>query len=258
MASPTSTSSRVCRRLSRHQRRPPAPQTTVGTVTEIHDYLRLRWARIAIRLHQRRYAPVSPTHSRRRQSSNSRTDALEVLEPAWRKEGGTKPLKDLAALASPAPGSTATSAVDEDIRTIVFPAQNQVWWIAGPQGGDPAASHRVPRAGLRLAEVWPRSRSSTVPRSRSSRPWPVRSTVLFADCNPATSLQQPYGAARCSGIGTATRSTRVVIPDPDRSIRSATPLVEHDADYHKRLPRALATEISSDDTPSTALEKVAR
>ena len=46
--SPTSTRSRASRRRSRSTRRPLPrnPRSTVGTVTEIYDYLRLLWARI--------------------------------------------------------------------------------------------------------------------------------------------------------------------------------------------------------------------
>ena len=45
-----STRSTACRRPSRSSRRPPRsnPRSTVGTVTEIYDYMRLLWARVGI------------------------------------------------------------------------------------------------------------------------------------------------------------------------------------------------------------------
>ena len=45
--SPMSTRSRACRRLSRsiRKRGPPNPRSTLGTITEIYDYLRLLFAR---------------------------------------------------------------------------------------------------------------------------------------------------------------------------------------------------------------------
>ncbi len=41
---------RACRRRSPSSRRPPSnnPRSTVGTVTEIHDYMRLLWARVGV------------------------------------------------------------------------------------------------------------------------------------------------------------------------------------------------------------------
>jgi excinuclease ABC subunit A len=50
MQKPDVDASTACRRRSRSSRRRPAknPRSTVGTVTEIYDYMRLLWARVGV------------------------------------------------------------------------------------------------------------------------------------------------------------------------------------------------------------------
>ena len=75
--SPTSTRSRACRRRSRstRRRRSRNPRSTVGTVTEIYDYLRLLFARIgvpALPQVRRGRSPARPSRADRRPSDDAR------------------------------------------------------------------------------------------------------------------------------------------------------------------------------------------
>ncbi len=113
--SPTSTSSRGCRRPSRSTRSRPRrnPRSTVGTITEVYDYLRLLYARIGV--------PHCPERRRPRSAPDAAADRrpaglqlpdgtrFQVLAPVVRGRKGEYEtlLEDLQARATSGPGSTA-------------------------------------------------------------------------------------------------------------------------------------------------------
>ena len=92
--SPTSTSSRACRRPSRSTRSRASrnPRSTVGTITEIYDYLRLLFARIGVP-HCPRRRGVSPARRPSRSSTGScelpEGTRFQVLAPVVRGRKGT-------------------------------------------------------------------------------------------------------------------------------------------------------------------------
>ena len=124
--SPTSTSSRACRRPSRstRSRRRRNPRSTVGTITEVYDYLRLLYARIGVPALPRRRRAAAAPDARSRSSTASWSCPRAPASRCWRRWCG-------AARASTRRCSTTS------------PAQG---FVAGPDRRRDRRHRRVPEA----------------------------------------------------------------------------------------------------------------
>ncbi len=251
------------------------PRSTVGTVTEIHDYLRLMWARIGIP-----HCPNDGTPLVRQTPQQIVDQILElpegtrfqVLAPVVRGRKGEYEtlLKDLASQGfARAEDRRRYSGADRGHPPRpLLPAQHRSRGrSAGQQGRNPAAAHRVARAGSPPGRGCGRDRGDRRPHPHllPAPGLPAWTASRSRNCSLATSRSTALTAlvpsARESGL--AIRSIpELVVPDPDRSIREGAiaPWSSMTADYHKRLLEGLATELKfSTDTPvQQAAEEGAR
>jgi excinuclease ABC subunit A len=249
------------------------PRSTVGTVTEIHDYLRLMWARIGI--------PHCPNDGTRlvRQTPQQIVDQIlelpdgtrfEVLAPVVRGRKGEYEtlLKDLAGQ------GFARARIDGDVRELTEDIRLDRYFqhsievvvdrLVRKEGIQQRLTESLEQA-LRLAEGVAEIEivdGQTLTFSQHLA-CPIDG-FSFEELQPRNfSFNSPYGACpECSGIGTRYQvDPELVIPDPDRTIRDGAiaPWSSMTADYHKRLLEGLATELRfSTDTPFNRLPKKVR
>ena len=249
------------------------PRSTVGTVTEIHDYLRLMWARIGI--------PHCPNDGTPlvRQTPQQIVDQIlelpegtrfEVLAPVVRGRKGEYEtlLKDLASQ------GFARARIDGDLRELTEDIrldryfQHSIEVVVDRLVSKDGIQQRLTESlehALRLAEGVAEIDVVDGPTLTFSQhlACPIDG-FSFEELQPRNfSFNSPYGACpECSGIGTRYQvDPELVIPDPDRSIRegAVAPWSSMTADYHKRLLEGLATELKfSTDTPFNKLPKKVR
>jgi excinuclease ABC subunit A len=249
------------------------PRSTVGTVTEIHDYLRLMWARIGI--------PHCPNDGTRlvRQTPQQIVDQIlelpegtrfEVLAPVVRGRKGEYEtlLKDLAGQ------GFARARIDGDVRELTEDIRLDRYFqhsievvvdrLVRKEGIQQRLTESLEQT-LRLAEGVAEIEIVDGPTLTFSQhlACPIDG-FSFEELQPRNfSFNSPYGACpECSGIGTRYQvDPELVIPDPDRTIRDGAiaPWSSMTADYHKRLLEGLATELRfSTDTPFNKLPKKVR
>ena len=217
------------------------PRSTVGTITEVYDYLRLLFARIGI--------PHCPNDGTvvQRQSPQQIVDRIlelpegtrfQVLAPVVRGRKGEYEglLDDLAAQ-----GFTR-ARVDGEMVDLAEPGRRQAGPLREPHDRDrrrparraatasSAASPTRWRRRCGWPRAWPRSRSSPRDgeddRGRDRSPSASTSRAPSAACRSrswrrATSRStRPTAPARtCSGLGTTFEvDPELVVPDPDLSI----------------------------------------
>ena len=249
------------------------PRSTVGTVTEIHDYLRLMWARIGM--------PHCPNDGTPlvRQTPQQIVDQIlelpegtrfEVLAPVVRGRKGEYEtlLKDLAGQ------GFARARIDGDLRELTEDIRLDRYFqhsievvvdrLVRKDGIQQRLTESLEQA-LRLAEGVAEIEVVDGPTLTFSQhlACPIDG-FSFEELQPRNfSFNSPYGACpECSGIGTRYQvDPELVIPDPDRTIRDGAiaPWSSMTADYHKRLLEGLATELKfSTDTPFNKLPKKTR
>ncbi|HUP16938.1 MAG TPA: excinuclease ABC subunit UvrA [Acidimicrobiia bacterium] len=249
------------------------PRSTVGTVTEIHDYLRLMWARIGI--------PHCPNDGTRlvRQTPQQIVDQIlelpegtrfEVLAPVVRGRKGEYEtlLKDLASQ------GFARARIDGDVRELTEDIRLDRYFqhsievvvdrLVRKEGIQQRLTESLEQT-LRLAEGVAEIEIVDGPTLTFSQhlACPIDG-FSFEELQPRNfSFNSPYGACpECSGIGTRYQvDPELVIPDPDRTIRDGAiaPWSSMTADYHRRLLEGLATELKfSTDTPFNKLSKKVR
>jgi excinuclease ABC subunit A len=249
------------------------PRSTVGTVTEIHDYLRLMWARIGI--------PHCPNDGTPlvRQTPQQIVDQVlelpegtrfEVLAPVVRGRKGEYEtlLKDLAGQ------GFARARIDGDLHELTEDIRLDRYFqhsievvvdrLVIKEGIQQRLTESLEQA-LRLAEGVAEIEVVDGPTLTFSQhlACPLDG-FSFEELQPRNfSFNSPYGACpECSGIGTRYQvDPELVVPDPDRSIREGAiaPWSSMTADYHKRLLEGLATELKfSTDTPFNKLPKKVR
>ena len=249
------------------------PRSTVGTVTEIHDYLRLMWARIGIP-----HCPNDGTPLVRQTPQQIVDQILElpegtrfqVLAPVVRGRKGEYEtlLKDLASQ------GFARARIDGDLRELTEDIRLDRYFqhsievvvdrLVRKDGIQQRLTESLEQA-LRLAEGVAEIEVIDGPTLTFSQhlACPLDG-FSFEELQPRNfSFNSPYGACpECSGIGTRYQvDPELVVPDPDRSIREGAiaPWSSMTADYHKRLLEGLATELKfSTDTPFNKLPKKVR
>ena len=249
------------------------PRSTVGTVTEIHDYLRLMWARIGIP-----HCPNDGTPLARQTPQQIVDQILElpqgtrfqVLAPVVRGRKGEFEtlLKDLAGQ------GFARARIDGELRELTEDIRLDRYFqhsievvvdrLVRKDGIQQRLTESLEQA-LRIAEGVAEIEVIDGPTLTFSQhlACPLDG-FSFQELQPRNfSFNSPYGACpECSGIGTRYQvDPELVVPDPDRTIRDGAiaPWSSMTADYHKRLLEGLATELKfSTDTPFNKLPKKIR
>ncbi len=237
------------------------PRSTVGTVTEIHDYLRLLWARIGVPHCPNDGTPV------KRQSPERIVDQIlampegtkfQILAPVvqGRKGEYESLLGDLAR------DGYARAIVDGDVvdltedikldRYFTHTIEVIVDRLVSKEGIKRRLAASVETA-LRLADGvlivatddgrHPYSQALSCPACG----------ISFEELQPRNfSFNSPYGACTaCSGIGTRFQvDPELVIPNPERSIvdGAIAPWNGHRGKYFQRLLEGLAVEYKFDVT----------
>ena len=249
------------------------PRSTVGTVTEIHDYLRLLFARIGTP-----HCPNDGTPVRRQTPQQIVDRILElpegtrfsVLAPVVRGRKGEYEtlLKDLASQ------GFARAKVDGEVRELTEEIRLDRYF---QHSIDVVVDRLVKKAGidqrltesletaLRLADGVAEIEIVEGPTLTFSQHLACPKCGLsFGELQPRNfSFNSPYGACpECSGIGTRFQvDPELVIPDSDRSLRdgAVSPWSSNTADYHKRLLEGLAEKLGfSMETPFGKLSKKIR
>jgi len=249
------------------------PRSTVGTVTEIHDYLRLLWARVGIPHCPNDGTPVS------RQTPQQIVDRIlelpegtrfSVLAPVIRGRKGEYEamLKDLASQ------GFARARVDGEVRELTEDIrldryfQHTIEVVVDRLVRKPGMEQRLTESletALRLADGVAEIEVNDGPILTFSQhlACPVDG-FSFEELQPRNfSFNSPYGACpECSGIGTRYQvDPELVVPDADRSLREGAiaPWSSATADYHRRLLEGLASELKfSVDAPFGKLPKKVR
>ena len=237
------------------------PRSTVGTVTEIHDYLRLLWARIGVPHCPNDGTPV------KRQSPERIVDQIlalpegtkfQILAPVvqGRKGEYESLLGDLAR------DGFARAIVDGDVVDLTDDIKLDRYFthtievIVDRLVSKPDIKRRLAASvetALRLADGvlivatdddrHPYSQALSCPTCG----------ISFEELQPRNfSFNSPYGAcAACSGIGTRFQvDPELVIPNPERSIvdGAIAPWNGHRGKYFQRLLEGLAVEYKFDVT----------
>jgi excinuclease ABC subunit A len=249
------------------------PRSTVGTVTEIHDYLRLLWARVGIPHCPNDGTPVA------RQTPQQIVDRIlelpegtrfQVLAPVIRGRKGEYEamLKDLASQ------GFARARVDGEVRELTEDIrldryfQHTIEVVVDRLVRKPGMEQRLTESletALRLADGVAEIEVIDGPTLTFSQhlACPVDG-FSFEELQPRNfSFNSPYGAcSECSGIGTRYKvDAELVVPDADRSLREGAiaPWASATADYHRRLLEGLAAELRfSVDAPFGKLPKKVR
>ncbi|MGI8516975.1 MAG: excinuclease ABC subunit UvrA, partial [Acidimicrobiia bacterium] len=249
------------------------PRSTVGTVTEIHDYLRLLWARIGV--------PHCPTHGLpvKRQTPQQIVDQVlqlregtrfQVLAPVVRGRKGEYEtlLKDIASQ------GFARAKVDGELRELTEQIRLDRYFqhsievvvdrLVLKEGINQRLTESLETA-LRLADGVVEIAGIDGPTHTFSQHLACPEGDFSADdLQPRNfSFNSPYCACpECSGIGTRFEvDPDLVVPDSERTIREGAlaPWASMTADYHKRLLEGLSIEMgSSRDTPYAKLPKKVR
>jgi len=249
------------------------PRSTVGTVTEIHDYLRLLWARIGV--------PHCPTHGLpvKRQTPQQIVDQVlqlpegtrfQVLAPVVRGRKGEYEtlLKDIASQ------GFARAKVDGELRELTEEIRLDRYFqhsievvvdrLVLKEGINQRLTESLETA-LRLADGVVEIEEVDGPTHTFSQHLACPEGDFSAeDLQPRNfSFNSPYGACpECSGIGTRFEvDPDLVVPDSERTIREGAlaPWASMTADYHKRLLEGLSVEMGfSLDTPYGKLPKKVR
>jgi excinuclease ABC subunit A len=249
------------------------PRSTVGTVTEIHDYLRLLWARVGV--------PHCPNHGVpvKRQTPQQIVDRIlelpegtrfQILAPVVRGRKGEYEslLKDLAS------EGFARAKVDGELRELVEEIrldryfQHSIEVVVDRLVLKPGINQRLTQSletALRLSEGVVEIEEIGGPTHTFSQHLACPFGDFSAeDLQPRNfSFNSPYGACpECSGIGTRFQvDPEMVVPDSDRTVREGAiaPWASATADYYKRLLEGLSEELGfSLDTPFGKLPKKVR
>jgi len=237
------------------------PRSTVGTVTEIHDYLRLLWARIGIPHCPNDGTPV------KRQSPERIVDQIlempegtkfQILAPVvqGRKGEYESLLGDLAR------DGFARAIVDGDIVDLTEDIKLDRYFthtievVVDRLVSKPGIKRRLAASvetALRLADgvLIVATDNERAPFSQAlSCP---TCGISFEELQPRNfSFNSPYGAcSACSGIGTRFQvDPDLVIPNPEKPIVDGTiaPWNGHRGKYFQRLLEGLAVEYKFDVT----------
>lgn len=249
------------------------PRSTVGTVTEVHDYLRLLYARIGVAHCPNDGTPVA------RQTPQQIVDRVlalpagtrfQVLAPVVRGRKGEYEslLKDLARQGfSRARVDGEVRDLTEDIRLDRY-YQHTIEVIVDRLVSKDGIEQRLTdslETALRLADgvadIDLQDGSTLTFSQHLACP---KCGLSFEELQPRNfSFNSPYGACQeCSGIGTRYQvDASMVVPDPDLSINEGAiaPWVRSSGHYYTRLLDAVARHTGVDlDVPFGKLSKKMR
>ncbi len=237
------------------------PRSTVGTVTEIHDYLRLLWARIGIPHCPNDGTPV------KRQSPERIVDQIlempegtkfQILAPVvqGRKGEYESLLGDLAR------DGFARAIVDGDVVDLTEDIKLDRYFthtievVVDRLVSKPGIKRRLAASvetALRLADGVLIIATDTERSPFSQALSCPTCGISFEELQPRNfSFNSPYGAcSACSGIGTRFQvDPDLVIPNPEKPIVDGTiaPWNGHRGKYFQRLLEGLAVEYKFDVT----------
>jgi excinuclease ABC subunit A len=249
------------------------PRSTVGTVTEIHDYLRLLYARIGVPHCPNDGTPVA------RQTPQQIVDRIlelpegtrfQVLAPVVRGRKGEYEalLKDLASQ------GFARARIDGEVRELTEDIrldryfQHSIEVVVDRLVRKAGIEQRLTESletALRLADGVAEIDVVDGPTLTFSQhlACPVCG-LSFEELQPRNfSFNSPYGACpTCSGIGTRYQvDADLVVPDGDRTLREGAiaPWASATHDYHRRLLEGVAAALGfSMDVPFAKLPKKVR
>ena len=217
------------------------PRSTVGTITEVYDYLRLLYARIGVphcpEARRGGRAARRPSRSSTGSSQLPEGTRFQVLAPVVRGRKGDYE----ALLADLAGQGFARARIDGEVLELAEPADGAELARYEKHTIEVVVDRLVQREGierrltdsletaLRLAEgvaeveIVPRDGEEPRPRSSpSASTWPARSTARrFDELAPRNfSFNSPYGACpHCDGLGTRFEvDPELVVPNPDLTL----------------------------------------
>ena len=250
------------------------PRSTVGTVTEIHDYLRLLWARIGI--------PHCPQCGRRvsRQTPQQIVDQIleldqgtrfQVLAPVVRgRKGEYEQL-----LAELAREGFSRARIDGDVRDLTEDIKLDRYYqhtievvvdrLVRKNGIERRLIDSLETA-LRLSEGIATVDVVDGPALAFSQHLACEQCgISFEELQPRNfSFNTPYGAcATCNGLGTRYQvDWHLAIPDEDKALSAGAVIPwmgRHRSSYYQRVLEGVAREYDFDmDTPFKKLNKKAR
>jgi excinuclease ABC subunit A len=249
------------------------PRSTVGTITEIYDYLRLLWARAGMPHCYRCRRPVArqePDQIIERLSHQPNGTRLWILAPVVRgKKGEHKRLFERLAKTGyvKARMDGEVRSLDSEIR-LKKTRKHTIEVVVDRLRLGPGSERRLARsveAALRLAEglvlVEVDGREEILFSTEFSCP---HCEISMGEISPRLfSFNSPYGACEtCSGLGTHLDvSESLVVPDPDLSLRegAVAPLGPLRSGWQRRVLEALAEERGFDlDRPFGGLSEESR
>jgi excinuclease ABC subunit A len=250
------------------------PRSTVGTVTEIHDYLRLLWARIGI--------PHCPNCGRRvsRQTPQQIVDQIleleegtrfQVLAPVVRgRKGEYEQL-----LAELGREGFSRARIDGEVRDLTDDIKLDRYYqhtieividrLVRKEGIERRLTDSLETA-LRLAEGIATVDIIDGPTLTFSQHLACdHCNLSFEELQPRNfSFNSPYGACKtCNGIGTRYQvDWHLAVPDEDKSLAEGAIrpwMGRHRSSYYQRVLEGVAREHDfSMDTPFRKLTKKAR
>jgi len=250
------------------------PRSTVGTVTEIHDYLRLLWARIGI--------PHCPNCGRRvsRQTPQQIVDQIleleegtrfQVLAPVVRgRKGEYEQL-----LAELGKEGFSRARIDGEVRDLTDDIKLDRYYqhtievvidrLVRKEGIERRLTDSLETA-LRLAEGIATVDIIDGPTLTFSQHLACdHCNLSFEELQPRNfSFNSPYGACKtCNGIGTRYQvDWHLAVPDEDKSLAEGAIrpwMGRHRSSYYQRVLEGVAREYDfSMDTPFKKLTKKAR
>jgi excinuclease ABC subunit A len=247
------------------------PRSTVGTVTEIHDYLRLLYARVGVPHCPNDGSPVS------RQTPQQIVDKVlelpegtrfEILAPVIRGRKGEYEtlLSDLAK------EGFSRARIDGEVRDLTEDIKLDRYFqhtievvvdrLVRKDGIERRLTESLETA-LRLADGVAHVDTEDGPTLSFSQHYACPTCGLsFAELQPRNfSFNSPYGACPdCSGIGTRYQvDADLVVPQPDRTLEEGAIAPwrgRHRMTYYQRLIGAVASEEGIDmDRPWKRLSK---
>jgi excinuclease ABC subunit A len=231
------------------------PRSTVGTVTEIHDYLRLLYARIGIPHCPNDGSPVA------RQTPQQIVDRIleidegtrfQILAPVIRGRKGEyeQLLKELAL------DGFSRARIDGEVRDLTEDItldryfQHTIEVVVDRLVSKPGIERRLAdslETALRLADGIAHVAVEDGPTLSFSQHFACPECGLsFDELQPRNfSFNSPYGAcAECSGIGTRFQiDPALIVPQPDRSLAGGAIAPwrgRHRLTYYQRLLSAVA------------------
>ena len=239
--SPTSTSSRACRPAVSIDQKSTSknPRSTVGTITEVYDYLRLLYARAGRAALPRRAARRSSGRRRSRSSTGSSRSRRAAASRCSRRSSAAARASTSSSSASSRPQGFTRARVDGETHTLDEPPtlekQNKhtievvVDRLAVKASSKRRLTDSVETAlglagGLVRRRLRRPRRQGPGPRAAVlARRWPAPTTTPSTPTSSSRARSRstrPFGACpECTGLGTRMEvDPELVVPDPSATL----------------------------------------